>query len=74
MYHAGALEMAALASFLNDWRQFSDHPTDSTPSKITLAVLRKQYPQRYMDNAINYYANVCRWVLIKKYILIFMIL
>ncbi|KAL3090885.1 hypothetical protein niasHS_007260 [Heterodera schachtii] len=58
LHHAGALEMAALSSFMSDWKLFSDQPDSSTSKSIVW--LRKQYPQRYTDNAIHYYANVCR--------------
>jgi hypothetical protein len=42
LHHAGALEMAALSSFLS-----------STQAQL------KNYPARYMENAIEYYANTC---------------
>jgi hypothetical protein len=43
LHHAGALEMAALSSFLSS----------NTPQQL------KNYPARYMENAIEFYANTC---------------
>lgn len=42
LHHAGALEMAALSSFLG-----------ATPAQL------KNYPGRYMENAIEFYAKTC---------------
>jgi hypothetical protein len=52
--------MASTSAFLSQWQQHLDQ-INSNPSLKTsaLAMLRKQYPQRYMDNAIHFYANVC---------------
>jgi hypothetical protein len=43
LHHAGALEMAALSSFLG-----------ATPAQNL-----KSYPARYMENAIEFYSNTC---------------
>lgn len=43
LHHAGALEMAALSSYLGS----------------TAAQNLKSYPGRYMENAIEFYSNTC---------------
>lgn len=64
IYHAGTLEMTAFSNFLGF---VSSHlpfasgllALTSTIPPAVLSQLQKTYPQRYMDNAINYYLNVC---------------
>ena len=64
--------MASTSAFLSNWQQSSEQLANAPKmvdgggqnaqqkASSVLAQLRKQYPQRYMDNAVHFYANVCR--------------
>uniref|UniRef100_A0A1I8BP77 Trafficking protein particle complex subunit 8 n=1 Tax=Meloidogyne hapla TaxID=6305 RepID=A0A1I8BP77_MELHA len=60
IHHIGCLEMAGISAFLNTWQQLSQQLVNPTLRPVALANLRKLYPQRYLNNAIDLYANVCR--------------
>jgi len=57
IHAAGALEMVAISSFLSSLSNMDQ--LNSKTSVTNLMSLRKLYPARYMEDAINYYANVC---------------
>lgn len=64
LHHAGALEMTAFTNFLAFVSSHVSSASGSlalsaTLSSAIIAQLQKTYPQRYIDNAINYYLNVC---------------
>nr|CAD2190041.1 unnamed protein product [Meloidogyne enterolobii] len=60
IHHIGCLEMAGISAFLHSWQQLSQQLINPTLRSAALANLRKLYPQRYLNNAINLYANVFR--------------
>uniref|UniRef100_A0A915LDZ7 Trafficking protein particle complex subunit 11 n=1 Tax=Meloidogyne javanica TaxID=6303 RepID=A0A915LDZ7_MELJA len=60
IHHIGCLEMAGISAFLHSWQQLSQQLINPTLRSVALANLRKLYPQRYLNNAINLYANVFR--------------
>uniref|UniRef100_A0A915NXK4 Uncharacterized protein n=1 Tax=Meloidogyne floridensis TaxID=298350 RepID=A0A915NXK4_9BILA len=60
IHHIGCLEMAGISAFLHSWQQLSQQLINPTLRSVALANLRKLYPQRYLNNAVNLYANVFR--------------
>lgn len=51
--------MAALSSFFQTLYTNNNQSSSTKINQNILSNLQKTYPQRYMDNAINFYLNVC---------------
>lgn len=52
--------MAAISSFFVALETNNNSQSNITTLNQTILInMQKTYPQRYMENAINYYLNVC---------------